>query len=101
MTSWWKALLNGNYVGSNWGGTYNAFTSGNISGLAAGNNTLTFLISNNTPGGSNPVNPTAFRFESTSGAVPESGTWAMMLVGFGMVGATVRFRRRNGNVAHA
>ena len=27
-------------------------------------------------------------------AVPEPGTWAMMLLGFGAVGATMRFRRR-------
>jgi len=27
-------------------------------------------------------------------AVPEPATWAMMLVGFGMIGATARYRRR-------
>lgn len=31
-------------------------------------------------------------------AVPEPATWAMMLVGFGMVGATMRYRRRKGAV---
>jgi hypothetical protein len=34
-------------------------------------------------------------------AVPEPATWAMMLVGFGMVGATARYRRRKSNVAFA
>jgi len=34
-------------------------------------------------------------------AVPEPATWAMMLVGFGMVGATARYRRRKSNVAYA
>ncbi len=29
------------------------------------------------------------------GAVPEPATWAMMLVGFGMMGASMRYRRRN------
>ncbi len=29
-----------------------------------------------------------------SSAVPEPGTWSMMLLGFGMLGATIRFRRR-------
>ncbi|MDP1027561.1 PEPxxWA-CTERM sorting domain-containing protein [Sphingomonas sp. KR1UV-12] len=34
-------------------------------------------------------------------AVPEPATWAMMLVGFAMVGATARYRRRSTNVAIA
>ncbi len=34
-------------------------------------------------------------------AVPEPATWAMMLVGFGMIGATARYRRRKSNVAFA
>lgn len=29
-----------------------------------------------------------------AGAVPEPATWAMMLVGFGMIGAAARYRRR-------
>ena len=35
----------------------------------------------------------------TNGAVPEPGTWAMMLLGFGLIGATVR--RRSSNAALA
>lgn len=34
-------------------------------------------------------------------AVPEPATWAMMLVGFGMIGATARYRRRATKIAHA
>ncbi len=34
-------------------------------------------------------------------AVPEPATWAMMLVGFGMVGATARYRRRSTKLAIA
>jgi len=34
-------------------------------------------------------------------AVPEPATWAMMLVGFGMIGATARYRRRSTKVAYA
>jgi hypothetical protein len=34
-------------------------------------------------------------------AVPEPATWAMMLVGFGMVGATARYRRRGAKVTYA
>jgi len=32
---------------------------------------------------------------SLTAAVPEPATWAMMLVGFGMIGASARYRRRN------
>ena len=34
-------------------------------------------------------------------AVPETTTWAMMLVGFGMMGASMRYRRRGTKVAYA
>ena len=38
---------------------------------------------------------------NTVTAVPEPATWAMMLVGFGMVGAAARYRRRQTTVAIA
>jgi hypothetical protein len=34
-------------------------------------------------------------------AVPEAATWAMMLVGFGMVGAAMRYRRRSSKAVFA
>lgn len=34
-------------------------------------------------------------------AVPEPATWAMMLVGFGLIGATARYRRRTTKIAYA
>lgn len=34
-------------------------------------------------------------------AVPEPATWAMMLVGFGMVGGVARHRRRAANIVYA
>ncbi|WP_233151095.1 PEPxxWA-CTERM sorting domain-containing protein [Sphingomonas sp. BT553] len=37
---------------------------------------------------------TTFNFEVAAAAVPEPATWAMMLVGFGMTGAAMRYRRR-------
>jgi hypothetical protein len=45
----------------------------------------------------------AFEFDNVSftAAVPEPATWAMMLVGFGMVGAVSRYRRRRGTAAIA
>ncbi len=44
---------------------------------------------------------TALGTLSVTSAVPEPATWAMMLVGFGMVGATARYRRRATKVAYA
>jgi len=37
----------------------------------------------------------------TIAAVPEPATWAMMLVGFGMIGAASRYRRRGGKAVLA
>ena len=39
----------------------------------------------------------AFRWEGGAGGVPEPATWAMLIVGFGLVGAAAR--RRNTAVA--
>ena len=35
------------------------------------------------------------------GVVPEPATWAMMLVGFAMMGATLRYRRRDTRIAYS
>lgn len=34
-------------------------------------------------------------------AVPEPGTWMMMMIGFGMIGATARYRRRHSRITYA
>ena len=34
-------------------------------------------------------------------AIPEPSTWALMFLGFGMIGATARYRRRSSNVTYA
>jgi hypothetical protein len=61
------------------------------SGFNSGMNTIDFIVNN---GGG----PTALRVEMTGAAdlagVPEPATWAMMLAGFGGVGALMRSRRR-------
>lgn len=36
-----------------------------------------------------------FTFRGGGGAVPEPATWAMMLLGFGAIGGSIRFRRRS------
>ena len=40
-------------------------------------------------------------FAAPAGAVPEPGTWAMMLLGFGLVGGAMRYRSRRMSVATA
>lgn len=61
-----------------------AINSGFVSGL----NTLTLRVTNN--GG-----PTAGRFDNLvlSASVPEPASWAMLIAGFGLVGAAARRRR--------
>jgi hypothetical protein len=39
--------------------------------------------------------------EEATAAVPEPATWAMMLVGFGMMGAAMRYRRRSVSTRYA
>ncbi|MFS0773468.1 PEPxxWA-CTERM sorting domain-containing protein [Sphingomonas sp. 1P08PE] len=72
--------------------TYNFSTPGNIWLIAAS--------------AANPDrNVDGFKLGSvtaaTVAAVPEPATWAMMLVGFGMVGGAARYRRRGTKVAYA
>jgi hypothetical protein len=58
----------------------------------SGSQTLSFL-SKGTPNGLPPTN--LLDNVSMTAAVPEPATWAMMLVGFGMVGGAARYRRRS------
>lgn len=95
-----RVLLNGNTVSGVSGGGYQSFTAGSVSGLSNGLNTLTFLISNNFPGQNANINPSGFRFQTTA-AVPEPGTWMMMLGGFGVIGLTMRARRTTSKKAIA
>jgi hypothetical protein len=64
-------------LGSGWNGTY---------GGAVDN------INFNTTSGNRSWN---FEVAGAAGAVPEPATWAMMLVGFGMVAGASRYRRRH------
>lgn len=61
-------------------------------------NVLSFLASG-TPNGAPPV--ALLDNVSLIAAVPEPATWAMMLVGFGMIGAAVRRRQRQPVMAAA
>jgi len=74
---------------------------GSLTFDAAGN-----LYGTTTGGGSNG-NGTVFRLSDTGfvvptvAAVPEPGTWGLMLVGFGLMGGAMRTRRRNTTITYA
>lgn len=114
-----SALITGNWGVDNTGAillngsatpnTLPVFTAGNFSslhafsinsGFVSGINTLDFVV---TDLGA----PTALRVDDISGtarllngAVPEPGTWAMMLLGFGAIGFSMRHRPRT-QLSHA
>jgi len=60
---------------------------------ATGANQLLSFLSIGTPTGLPPI--ALLDNVSLTAAVPEPATWAMMLIGFGMIGASARYRRRN------
>ncbi|HEX4179548.1 MAG TPA: PEPxxWA-CTERM sorting domain-containing protein [Caulobacteraceae bacterium] len=94
-------LLNGVALNTNGGGTDGSFTgfaAPTGSGFVSGANTLTFVVDNFAQNGGNPSGLNV-EFTSSAGGVPEPATWAMMLVGFGGLGAAIRSRR--GRVATA
>ena len=43
----------------------------------------------------------AFEVDDLAAAAPEPGTWLMMILGFGLLGSTLRYRRRKSTVAFA
>ncbi|MFQ3595228.1 MAG: choice-of-anchor W domain-containing protein [Sphingomonadaceae bacterium] len=53
--------------------------------------TLTRSWTGSEPNGSNLA--TQIKFLTTGGVIPEPGTWAMLIVGFGLVGAAMRRQR--------
>lgn len=82
-------------VGSAFYNVYNGFDyNGGISQL------LECRASNCNPTFASPK-IVSFSFKASAGAVPEPATWAMMLIGFGMIGATARYRRRSSTATYA
>jgi PEP-CTERM motif len=87
--------LNGNVV-MGAGGTFNQWTAFSASsGFVSGVNTLIFNVRNLAQ---QTGNPTGLRVEflasDVAAAVPEPGTWAMLIIGFGIAGAGLRSQRR-------
>ena len=68
----------------------------NLSGLGTFKG-LTFFNNNDGAG----VRFQNMSYNSVGGAVPEPATWAMMLIGFGAIGLTLRRRRASGELALA
>lgn len=84
--------LNGNVIGS--GGTFSQWTNFSAnSGFLSGSNVLTFTVRNFAQNGGNPTGLRVEFLESSIGAVPEPTTWAMMILGFGVIGGAMRRRK--------
>jgi len=85
-----------------WGNTYSegAFVSalsiGVGSGAGSGFNANADNLAFTTDAGT-----TRYNFASVQGSVPEPSTWAMMLMGFGAVGVSLRRRRRTNTLLQA
>jgi len=94
-------VLNGSTLAAS-GGTFNAWTAfAASSGFVNGLNTLTFNTRNYAQNGGNPAG-LRVEFDSSSvEAVPEPATWAMMLIGFGVMGGAMRRRRQRVTVSYA
>ena len=74
------------------GGTFNQWTSfSSIPGLfSAGNNVIEFVVRNSAQASGNPSGLRVEFLSSNVVAIPEPATWAMMIVGFGLVGGAMR-----------
>lgn len=86
--------LNGNTITGS-GGNFSSWTNFSAnSGFLSGNNTLIFNVRNLAQASGNPTGLRVEFLESSIGAVPEPTTWAMMILGFGVIGGAMRRRRR-------
>lgn len=77
------------------GGTYflKGFTTQSINYVATSALTaISFIETANSSGGNNDPLIDGVKFETS--AAPETATWAMMLMGFGALGSSMRMRRR-------
>ncbi|UUR08953.1 PEPxxWA-CTERM sorting domain-containing protein [Sphingomonas glaciei] len=89
----------GNLLATAGGQVLLGFHWGNVPGPQG--NVSAFYLWNNVPAGSIRLTDTGgysnavlYRATAVTTAVPEPGTWALMLVGFGAVGGAMRRRRR-------
>ncbi len=83
-------------VWNNPSGGFSGWFTENFSFVADGTSQLLSFMAVGTPYGMPPVivlDGVSVQAAVTEGAVPEAATWAMMIVGFGFVGAAARRRR--------
>jgi len=74
---------------------WTSFAASSTSGFKSGINTLDFVVSNWAQNGGNPTGlRVEFASSSVTAAVPEPETYAMMVAGFALLGATSLRRRR-------
>ncbi len=75
-------------------GSFTAWTNFSASsGFVAGLNKLTFKTRNAVGSGNNPTGLRVEFLTSSIEALPEPGSWALMIAGFGLVGAAQRRKR--------
>lgn len=86
-------FLNDNLLSAN-GGGFTSWTSfAANSGFVSGGNHLRFVVSNIGQASGNPSGLRVEFLSSDVSAVPEPETWGLMVVGFGLVGVSVRRRK--------
>ncbi len=85
-------MLNGVSLGAS-GGTFNSWTNfAASSGFVAGMNTLTFDVTNLAQASGNPTGLRVEFSNSSVAAVPEPAVWSLMIIGFGLIGGSLRRR---------
>lgn len=79
----------------------NLFESAGVNSVAITAGVLNTITVTGVSRGNGAYGGQATFIPTVTSAVPEPSTWAMLLVGFGMTGVAMRYRRRNTKVAYA